>query len=160
MQEALAAGITVVVSAGNSGGRSDRNEINPPASFGGVVTVASHDDNYERSNLSNMGGELDFMAPGETVSTYPPGLPYGPNGRTGNDYEAMQGTSMACPAIAALAALLIQAGRDRPAGMSADLAARIDAHEFKPAPHMRCARCSATSRTAPMSTAGWMGMGP
>lgn len=131
VQEALLAGITVVSSAGNNGGRSDLNEINAPASFGGVITVASHDDDYVRSSFSNMGGELDFIAPGETVSTYPRGVPYGPDGRPGNDYEGLAGTSMSCPLVAGIAALLIQAGRERPDTMSADFAARVDAHDFR-----------------------------
>lgn len=79
------------------------------------------------SDYSNMGGALDFRAPGAVVSTYPPGVPYPPSGRPGSPYETMKGTSISCPLVAAIAARLIQAGRDRPDTMSAGMATRAEA---------------------------------
>lgn len=109
VQEALAAGITIVTSRGNRGQRTALNEINTPGSFGGVITVASHDDAGRRSSFSSMGGELDLTAPGEVWSTWPRGVPY--RGRRGRAYEHLSGTSMAAPLVSGLAALLVQAGR-------------------------------------------------
>lgn len=110
VQEALAAGVTVVAAAGNDG-TTLTNTIDPPGSYGGVVTIASHDDNGQRSFFSSYGGELDFMAPGEVISTWP-----------GGTYRSLRGTSMATPLVAGLAALLIEAGqRTSPDSLSGPL---------------------------------------
>lgn len=139
LQDALSAGIIVVASAGNRGVqyvdgrelRSTLNEINPPGSFGGLITVASHDDAGRRSTFSSMGGELDLMAPGEVYSTWPRGVPY--RRRPGRDYEHLTGTSMAAPLVAGLAALLVQAGRAgaNRQGLSPRLARRLRDTNFR-----------------------------
>ena len=139
IQEALVAGIVIVAAAGNQGGASKLNTTNPPGAFGGIISVASHDDHFVRSKFSSQGGELDFMAPGETFSTYARGVPYfvgyDSNGelmyRPARCYEALRGTSMACPLIAGLAALLVQAGRSRPRCMSPVLTERLEHSDFK-----------------------------
>ncbi len=100
VQEALAAGINVVVAAGNDGRFNTDNSINAPGAYGGVITVASHDDRGNRSTFSSYGGELDFMAPGEVLSA-----------RVGGGYHALQGTSMAAPLVAGLAALFVEASK-------------------------------------------------
>lgn len=116
--------VSVVVAAGNFGRnsfqffRNEDNTISPPASYGSVITVASHDDSGIRSSFSSRGGELDFMAPGEVISTWPTAL--NPNG-----YLANQGTSMACPLVAGLVALLVEAGNRIKSGDRAGLSNQL-----------------------------------
>jgi subtilisin family serine protease len=109
-QRALARGVVVVAAAGNDGRVSNKNTIEPPGGYDGVLTIASHNDSGVRSTFSSRGGELDFMAPGEVFSTWPIGLPF-LDSRPSKPYEALEGTSMATPLVAGLAALLKQAGR-------------------------------------------------
>lgn len=103
---ALAEGISIFVAAGNDGSIFS-NTIGYPGRYGGVITVASHDSNGNRSGFSSKGGEIDFMAPGSEIwSTYKNG-----------SYASLSGTSMACPFVAGLGALILSRHKKR--GLSA-----------------------------------------
>ena len=90
VEYAIEKGVTVIASAGNSGG----NLPGYPARYEGVVAVGAIDSNGSRSSFSNKGGEI--WAPGRDVHTI-----YLDNG-----YKSLNGTSFSAPYVAAMAAVL------------------------------------------------------
>ncbi len=115
IHRALTAGVYIVCAAGNEGSLF-QNSIGYPGRYGGVITVASHDENGNRSGFSSRGGEIDVMAPGSNIwSTYKDG-----------GYAELSGTSMATPFVAGLAALIVSkhlntANNNTPIGNNEDL---------------------------------------
>jgi len=96
LAEANKAGIAVVVAAGNE--NSDAGNF-WPAYVPDVITVGSTDKHDRRSGFSNYGSRIDIFAPGTNIMS-----------ADTNSYTAgttMSGTSMACPAVAGAAALLL-----------------------------------------------------
>ena len=82
----------VVFAAGN-----DAIQNGVPANYEPVIAVAAIDNHGNRASFSNFGDFVDIAAPGTSIlSTYP-------NGK----YHSLQGTSMACPHVSGVAALLV-----------------------------------------------------
>lgn len=105
VKKALAAGVTIVAAAGNSGPAPDT--VGYPAGYPGVIAVAASDSNDGLARFSSRGDAVAFIAPGvDILSTVP-----------GGGTATLSGTSMAAPHVAGLAALALERGARGPSGV-------------------------------------------
>ncbi|MEO5926207.1 MAG: S8 family serine peptidase [Bryobacteraceae bacterium] len=102
---AAAAGVTHIASAGNSG--AGTNTVGFPGQYSSVMAVAATDSNNVRASFSSTGPAVQISAPGVSIlSTY-----------LNDGYTYMSGTSMASPHVAGVAALVVACGITNPASV-------------------------------------------
>lgn len=93
--EAYADNIVVVAAAGND------NVSDPmyPASYNHVINVAAIDENDTKASFTNYGSTIDVSSPGVQI--------WSSVATSTNSYEFYDGTSMACPFVSGLCALML-----------------------------------------------------
>jgi len=109
---AVAAGVTVVVAAGNE--NADACGFSP-AFVPSAITIGSIDQRDARSYFSNYGRCVDFWAPGSDITSA--------SHLSDNGAETFSGTSMACPHVSGAAALILQR---RPSSNSAKVLSDLE----------------------------------
>ena len=89
---AVSNGVAVFAASGNDGAR-----VSQPAVYDSVIAVGAIDSRKRKASFSNFGPQVDFVTGG--VNVYSTHLD--------NSYASLSGTSMACPALAAVGALIL-----------------------------------------------------
>lgn len=104
---AVSRGVVVVAAMGND----DTDTPSYPAAYPGVIAVAATDSSDRRASFSNRGAHVAISAPGVGVlSTY-----------WDDTYATANGTSMASPHVAGVAALILSRNRSLTADQVANL---------------------------------------
>jgi subtilisin family serine protease len=97
IDKALAAGVVVVVSAGNDA--KSGNATNSYAAIPGVLDVGGVDSNGQKYSFSHYGSDVNIAAPANSIEA----------GMINGQYGEVSGTSLAAPWVCGEAALLIAA---------------------------------------------------
>jgi len=101
IEAANRAGVTVVVAAGNNGRTAQPDACAyAPANIPQAITVGSITINSDRrSSFSNVGSCVDIFAPGSLIFSASPS--------SDSSFTTLSGTSMACPHVSGVAALVL-----------------------------------------------------
>ena len=120
INSAISRGTTVVVAAGND--NKNASDVQP-ASCGNVIAVGATDSNGVRATFSNYGTAIDISAPGVGILST---LNSGAQTQGTETYAFYNGTSMASPHVAGIAALV--QSRRAAAGLAAFTPAQLESH--------------------------------
>ena len=97
-------GLLLVASAGNT----YSGDVECPAAYDSVIAVTATDQNDQKADFSPISAEVELAAPGVNIYSTIGYLSI--SGQSGNEYDYMDGTSMAAPHVAGTAALIISNG--------------------------------------------------
>jgi len=98
IKQATDSGMILVAASGNE----KQQQVDYPGRYEEVIAVAAMTQNGQIANYSNVGPNLDFIAPGSDIySTY-----------LNNGYASLSGTSMSSPFLVGVAALMLSYHRN------------------------------------------------
>lgn len=103
LRDVIAAGVVVIAAMGNE--YEEGNPTEYPAAIPEVCAVGASDELDKRAGFSNTGRHIDLVAPGVGILSTTPTLRYDGDGE--REYDAWDGTSMATPHVAGVAALVL-----------------------------------------------------